>query len=63
MNEDLRPTPFGGPANSESPVALRRSLTGGLPFRLAVKATSFAVAEDSEITHPGSVTPIATTRV
>jgi hypothetical protein len=30
---------FGGPANSESPVALRPSLTEGLPFRLLLGAT------------------------
>ena len=28
---------FGGPANSESPVALRPSLTRGLPFRSAIR--------------------------
>src|ERR1035441_5919740 len=30
---------FGGPADSGSPVALRPSLTRGLPFRLASKST------------------------
>jgi hypothetical protein len=33
-NSDAQIAIFGGPANSESPVALRPSLARGLPFRL-----------------------------